>query len=180
MSGLEGFRRDESGFSPAFFLAGNLWQVGLEQLDALEHLVKSTNKPARICIFESPTSALQTMLIVQAKGMDSRPRMLQTKPKIFIPVRGPLLLIKMHRNGEVSLREILVPGRDLAANVAAGEPYIDLPLDDLTSHLEITLGPHDRVGDRNFPPFEWDTGPESRAVWRDAQVRLALQARENK
>jgi hypothetical protein len=106
--------------------------------------------------------------------------MLQTKPKIFIPVRGPLLLIKLHRNGAVSLREILVPGRNLAANVAAGEPYIDLPLDELTSHLEITLGPHDRVGDRNFPQFEWDKGPQSRAVWRDTQARLALQARENK
>lgn len=113
------------------------------------------------------------MLIAQHRGMDSRPRVL-TKPKLFMPIRGQLVLLRVDTNGEVLTRDLLSPGQHVISYVRPRQPYLDLPVDDVTCHLEITLGPHDRVSDRNFPPVAWDEGESSRARWRENQIRIAL------
>jgi len=113
------------------------------------------------------------MLIAQHRGMDSRPRVLM-KPKLFMPLRGRLVLLKVDMSGEILTRDLLAPGRNVINYVKPRQPYIDLPVDEVTCHLEITLGPHDRVGDRNLPPVAWDEGESSRARWREDQIRLAL------
>jgi len=174
MEDLFHFRKDDSGLSPAFFLTDTVQDVVSDHLDAIEDLARSSKKVARICVFEDSSSLLQAMLIAQHRGMDSRPRVL-TKPKLFMPLRGQLVLLKVNMNGDVLARELLVPGRNVMSYVKPKQPYIDLPVDEVTCHLEVTLGPHDRVGDRNFPPVGWDEGEFSRAQWREEQIRLALE-----
>lgn len=174
MENLFQFRKDDSGLSPAFFLTDTVQDVVSSHLDAIEDLTRSTKRVTRICVFEDSSSPLQAMLIAQHRGMDSRPRVL-TKPKLFMPLRGQLVLLKVDMNGEVFSRELLAPGQNVMNYVKPRQPYIDLPVDEVTCHLEITLGPHDRVGDRNFPPVSWDEGESSRARWREEQIRLALE-----
>lgn len=172
-SRLDCFRRDDSGFSTAFFLTPSVVGVLRDDIDALEAEALRSSRSARICSFFDSTGPLQAMIIAQHRGMDSRPRVLADKPKLFMPLRGRLLLVRLLENGDVLEREVLVPQREILTLVIPRQPYIDLPIDSLTVHLEITLGPHDRVADRNFPPFEWDVGPESRRLWRDSQLRAA-------
>jgi len=171
---LNCFRKDESGLSPAFFLTDEAQSVVEGHIDSIEDLVRESRKVSRICVFEDPSSPLQAMLISQYRGMDSRPRVL-TKPKLFMPLRGRLVLLRVNPNGDVLKRELLLRGRNVVTHVKSRQPYIDLPVDDVTSHLEITLGPHDRIGDRNFPPVAWDQGESSRARWREVQIRMALE-----
>jgi len=170
---LGDFRRDESGLSPAFFLTDSLHEIVKSHLDAIEAHTRSSRQVTRICAFEDSTSPLQAMLIAQHRGMDSRPRVL-TKPKLFMPIRGQLVLLRVDTNGEVLTRDLLSPGQHVISYVRPRQPYLDLPVDDVTCHLEITLGPHDRVSDRNFPPVAWDEGESSRARWRENQIRIAL------
>lgn len=170
---LRFFRRDDSGLSAAFFFTDSMQEVVDSHLDAIEALTRSSGKVTRICAFEDPTSSLQAMLIAQNRGMDSRPRVL-VKPKLFMPLRGRLVLLKVDTNGDVLTRDLLYPGRNVINYVKPRQPYIDLPIDEVTCHLEITLGPHDRVGDRNFPPVAWDESETSRARWREVQIRLTL------
>jgi len=170
---LKDFRRDDSGISPAFFLTDSLHEVVSSHLDEIEAHTRSSGKVTRICAFQDSTSPLQAMLIAQYRGMDSRPRVLM-KPKLFMPLRGRLVLLKVDMSGEILIRDLLSPGRNVINYVKPRQPYIDLPVDEVTCHLEITLGPHDRVGDRNFPPVAWNEGESSRARWREDQIRLAL------
>ncbi|MEY4401664.1 MAG: hypothetical protein RL072_1529 [Actinomycetota bacterium] len=116
------------------------------------------------------------MIISQPQGMDSVPRVLATKPKLFMPLRGRLVLVRLDVDGVVESSQVLMPGRDLLSYVEPRKAYLDLPIEDVTTHLEITLGPHDRIGDRNFPRFDWDSSPETRTSWRKQQVTNALKA----
>jgi cupin fold WbuC family metalloprotein len=165
------FKRDDSGYSPAYFLTGNNLQVNEKDLDSLELQARSTKRNCRICVFQNPEDPLHAMMIAQHRGMDSRPRLLSAKPKIFSPLRGRLLLILFDGLGNVLTRHVLRPLKSLAHYVPSGVPYVDLPIDDVTIHFEITVGPLDRVADRNFPMFPWDQGPESRQAWRNDQLR---------
>jgi len=173
IEGLDLFRRDESGLSPAFFLTERARSVLHSHVEAIEAVTRESHHVSRICVFENSASLLQAMLVAQYRGMDSRPRVL-TKPKLFMPLRGRLVLLRVDLSGVVVTRELLVPGQNILTYVEPRQPYIDLPVDEVTSHLEITLGPHDRVSDRNFPPVLWDEGERARRRWREEQIRLAL------
>lgn len=173
IEGLDSFRKDESGLSPAYFLTGKIQRVLHSHIDAIEAATRESHHVTRICVFENSASSLQAMLIAQYHGMDSRPRVL-TKPKLFMPLRGRLVLLRVDLSGVVVTRELLVPGQNILTYVEPRQPYIDLPVDEVTSHLEITLGPHDRISDRNFPPVLWDEGEQSRQHWREKQIHLAL------
>jgi len=173
IEGLDLFRRDESGLSPAFFLTERARSVLHSHVEAIEAVTRESHHVSRICVFENSASLLQAMLVAQYRGMDSRPRVL-TKPKLFMPLRGRLVLLRVDLSGVVVTRELLVPGQNILTYVEPRQPYIDLPVDEVTSHLEITLGPHDRVSDRNFPPVFWDEGEQSRQDWREKQIHLAL------
>jgi hypothetical protein len=172
---LDQFRFDASGVSSAFFLTSGMHRVLADHVDQLEGFSKLHSTNCRICMFTDSADPLQAMIIVQRRGMDSLPRRLVNKPKLFMPLRGNLVLVRVGDDGDVVSRELLQPGRDLLSCVAPAQVYVDLPLDEMTTHLEITLGPHDRVADRNFPRFTWDRGSESRAAWREQQVALATQ-----
>jgi len=173
IEGLDLFRRDESGLSPAFFLTERARSVLHSHVEAIEAVTRESHHVSRICVFDNSASLLQAMLVAQYRGMDSRPRVL-TKPKLFMPLRGRLVLLRVDLSGVVVTRELLVPGQNILTYVEPRQPYIDLPVDEVTSHLEITLGPHDRVSDRNFPPVLWDEGERARRRWREEQIRLAL------
>jgi len=173
IEGLDLFRRDESGLSPAFFLTERARSVLHSHVEAIEAVTRESHHVSRICVFENSASLLQAMLVAQYRGMDSRPRVL-TKPKLFMPLRGRLVLLRVDLSGVVVTRELLVPGQNILTYVEPRQPYIDLPVDEVTSHLEITLGPHDRISDRNFPPVLWDEGERARRRWREEQIRLAL------
>jgi len=170
---LNVFRKDESGFSPAFFLTDDVQSVLTMHIDAIEANTRKFHCVTRICVFEDSASPLQAMLIAQYQGMDSRPRVL-TKPKLFMPLRGQLILLRVDFRGNVVTRELLSPGRNVLTYIDPRQPYIDLPVDEVTTHLEITLGPHDRVSDRNFPPVWWDEGEQSRERWREKQIQTTL------
>jgi len=173
IEGLDSFRKDESGLSPAYFLTGKVQRVLHSHIDAIEAVTRESQHVSRICVFENSASLLQAMLVAQYRGMDSRPRVL-TKPKLFMPLRGRLVLLRLDFNGGVVTRELLTPGQNVLTYVESRQPYIDLPVDEVTSHLEITLGPHDGISDRNFPPVLWDEGERARRRWREEQLRLAL------
>lgn len=175
ISDAKRFEPDNSGYSSAYFLTGSNLQVNEKDLDSLEFQARSTKQNCRICVFRRVEDPLHAMVIAQHRGMDSRPRLLAAKPKIFSPLRGALLLITLDKSGDAITRHLLRPGGNVAHYVPSGVPYIDLPVDDVTIHFEITVGPHDRVADRNFPKFPWDQGRVSRKAWRDAQLRLIEQ-----
>ena len=172
---LGSFRLDESGLSPAYFLSQAL-TASTEHIDALEQIVRRTNRSARICTFPNSSSPLHAMIISQPQGMDSLPRVLATKPKLFTPLRGRLVLVRIDVGGVVESAQVLMPGRDILSYVEPRKAYLDLPVDDVTTHLEITLGPHDRIGDRNLPRFTWDTSPDTRTAWRRQQIDNAMKA----
>ena len=173
--GLDAFRRDDSGHSPAFFSDGGPAVVTDEDLNDLVHIAENTRSSARICLFNDANSSLHVMIIAQVIGMDSKPRVLATKPKYFQPVRGRLALVQLDIEGVVTHRSLLSPGRQLAALVPPRTPYVDIPLDDVTVHVETTLGPHDRIADRRFPRFPWDSGTDARRVWRQAQISAVIE-----
>jgi hypothetical protein len=125
-------------------------------------------------MFPDSSSPLHAMIISQPQGMDSLPRVLATKPKLFMPLRGRLVLVKLDVGGVVESAQVLMPGRDMLSYVEPRKAYLDLPIEDVTTHLEITLGPHDRIGDRSFQRFDWDSSPETRTMWRKEQVEIAL------
>jgi hypothetical protein len=175
MRELDSFRLDESGLSPAYFLSRAL-TASAEHVDALEEIVRRTHRSARICMFPDSSSPLHAMIISQPQGMDSLPRVLATKPKLFMPLRGRLVLVKLDVGGVVESAQVLMPGRDMLSYVEPRKAYLDLPVDEVTTHLEITLGPHDRIGDRNFPRFDWDISPETRTAWRRQQIDNAMKA----
>jgi len=85
-----------------------------------------------------------------------------------------LILLKVDFDGNVVKREVLSPGQNILTYIETRQPYIDIPVDEITTHLEITIGPHDRVSDRNFPPVWWDEGKETRERWREEQIRITL------
>ena len=174
---LDPFRLDESGLSPAFFMS-RLPTATDQHIDELEKIVRRTQRSARICMFPDPSSPLHAMIICQPQGMDSLPRVLATKPKLFMPLRGRLVLVRLGDDGVVESSSVLLPGRDVLSYVEPRKAYLDLPIDPVTTHLEITLGPHDRIGDRNFPRFDWDTSPETRTSWRNQQISSALTAED--
>jgi len=175
MRELDSFRLDETGLSPAYFLSQAL-TASAEHVDALEQIARRTNRSARICMFPDSSSPLHAMIISQPQGMDSLPRVLATKPKLFMPLRGRLVLVKLDVGGVVESAQVLMPGRDLLSYVEPRKAYLDLPIEEVTTHLEITLGPHDRIGDRNFPRFDWDSSPETRTAWRRKQLDDAMKA----
>jgi len=170
---LNVFRKDESGLSTAFFLTDDMHSVITTHVDALEAYAQKSQRNARICVFENSESPLHAMLITQFRNMDSRPRVM-TKPKCFMPLRGRLILLKVDFGGNVVKREVLSPGQNILSYIETRQPYIDIPVDEITTHLEITIGPHDRVSDRNFPPVWWDEGKETRERWREEQIRMTL------
>ena len=171
---LPSFRLDETGYSPAFFMS-EISTSTCDHVEALERIVRKTHRSARLCMFADASAPLHAMIIAQPRGMDSLPRLLANKPKLFMPLRGRIVLMKLNTEGDVEKRAVLQPGRDILSYVEPGVAYIDLPVEEVTVHLEITLGPHDRVGDRNFPRFRWDSGVEARNVWRNEQMRFALE-----
>ena len=95
---LDSFRLDESGLSPAFFMS-QLLTVGDRHVDELEQIIRHTHRSARICMFPDSSSPLHAMIISQPQGMDSLPRVLANKPKLFMPLRGRLVLLKLDTAG---------------------------------------------------------------------------------
>ena len=170
---LGAFRKDESGFSPAFFLTERVRTVLSKHIDAIEANTRRFRCVTRICVFENSDSPLQAMLVSQPRGMDACPRFL-SKPKLFMPLRGQLVLLRLEFSGNVLMRELLTPGRHVLSYIDVRLPYIDLPVNDFTTHLEITLGPHDRVSDRNCPPMPWNIGEQIRKRWCEEQIQTTL------
>lgn len=156
---MDGFRLDQSGFSPAYFPIRDNPVISNFEISRLVELTRQTKRSSRICLHTSPNDLLHYMLIAQYRSFNpSEPlgRMFPKKQKVFQPVLGRLLIVCVSLDGKVQSENLLDPKKQNIQFLRPGQVYLDLPFDEVTVHAEIATGPFNHLEDRVFPTLPWD------------------------
>ena len=162
---MDGFRIDNSGYSPAYFPVGDSPVISDVEITQLAEITLHTTRSSRICLHSSPDDLLHYMLIAQHRNFDpSQPlgRMFPKKQKVFQPLLGRLLIVCVSLDGKVQSENLLDPKKQNIQFVQPGQIYLDLPFDEVTVHAEIATGPFKHSEDRLFPSLPWDVSSDAK------------------
>lgn len=173
---IDGFRVDNSGYSPAFFPLENNPVISEIEIRQLADITLQTRRSSRICLHGSPDDALHFMIIAQYRGFDpSQPlgRMFPKKQKVFQPLIGRLLIICVSPAGQIMSEDLLNPELRKIKYIQPGQLYLDLAFDQVTVHAEITTGPFKHSEDRVFPSMAWDVSAEAKKSFYDSCIQRA-------
>jgi hypothetical protein len=162
---IDGFRLDNSGFSPAYFSIIENPVVSSFEVSQLADITLQTRQSSRICLHKSPDDLLHYMLIAQYRGFNPKEplgRVFPTKQKVFQPLIGRLLIVCVSLDGTLRSKNLLDPKKQNIQFVQPGQIYLDLPFDEVTVHAEIATGPFEHLKDRIFPTMPWDVDSDKK------------------
>lgn len=173
---IEGFRLDSSGFSPAFYPVGPNPLVSEIEVRQIADITLQTKQTSRICLHRSPDDTLHFMVIAQYRGFDPNQPLARVHPmkeKIFQPLLGRLLIICISAFGKIVSENILNPTKGDIQSISQGQNYLDLPVDEVTVHAEIVIGPFNSSVDRVFPTMPWDVSIDEKKNFYDTCIQRA-------
>ena len=128
------------------FSKGQVVKVHNSQLMTWENIVRGNQrKRYRLCVHESPESALHGMFICMAKGEYVRPHKHINSPEMHTIIKGKKAVVLFRDDG--SIMDAFAVGRDegyLAYNINGDIYHMEIMLSDFVIDYEVRLGPHNQ------------------------------------
>jgi cupin fold WbuC family metalloprotein len=151
--GISGWNQDLSAKSLSWYPETTPVEVSNKLIDCLEKRSIEGGLNARVCLHQSPNSALHEMIICQRSDQVHPPKRHFDRDKTFLVLRGKLLISLFDNLGSVIKSWVLEPlpnSGQISIRIPAGMFHCDFALSDTAVHLETTLGPFSTKFDREY------------------------------
>lgn len=139
---MDGYCEDKGARSTAFVPTRLPAVVGRVEMEELVARLSFGDSVARICLHASTESAVHVMVIAQTSGRYWRPKLHQSKDKIFQILEGSMAVITWTASGAVSDVISLERGGDWMVNIPAGTFHTNVATTNLAIHQETIRGPY--------------------------------------